>query len=656
MKLTLIFALLVGTLIEVSPLIAQDMKFGKYSPWEFELTDVSFESGSDAVVLEEINTSFFSGIQLHSEIHRRIKVLKESGKSNGDVLLSYYAGKDGIESIQRLRAQIVNVENGTEKITKLSKSDYFEVDAGNGYKEIRFTFPEVKEGSILEYAYTKLDKSILFVDGWVFQNNIPTLKSTYSITFPEFLDYRMLGQGAKVITAKYRNGPSGTYLWKLTDLRSVKAEPYMNHFSDYLEKVQFQLAGYKSQSTNILGQTESGYEKMFSNWQELANFFMDRKAFTSYTKPDKNVRQSLPVSSIPEKTKTEILQEHYGYITKNFTYDGKGGLLPSQTLKEILVNKKGNRAEINLSLMALLHASGIEAHPVMISSKGNGRSDLVSFPFADQFNHLLLVVNTEDKLHFVDACSPNRPLGYLPLDFHVNGGFILRDKESGLMPIEIGHRSGINQAVEIKSTPENGFISTTTLRFMDYDALKYGDITQIDNLETFKKGILKSGQEDVSQFESSVKTIANRYVLEATITSQESYGEGENIFIQPFAISRWEENPFTADARTFPVDFNYTTSDRYSANILIPEGYELDDYPENVSLTIPDGTLSFSYQTIAMSKNVQVNVLLTVKDNFVIADNYPSLKYFMEIFTSKLKEPLVLQKTDIKPIAEEIQP
>ncbi len=407
MNRTLIFTILACLILTPGQLIAQEMKFGKYSPWEFDLTHASFEPGSDAVVLEEINSSFFSGVQLKSEIHRRIKVLKESGKSHADVLLRYYDGKDAIESIQRLQAQIVNRENGTENIIKLSKSDFFEVDAGDGYKEIRFTFPEVKEGSILEYAYNKLDKSILFVDGWVFQNDIPTIKSSYSITIPEFLDYRMLAQGAKVITSKYKSGPDGLYQWKLTDLRSVKAEPYMNHFSDYLEKVQFQLAGYKSQSTNVLGQTESGYEKMFSNWQELADFFRDRKAFSSYTSPDKNVSKTLAITDSAGKTKTEILQENYFYITQNFTYDGKGGIVPDQLLKDLLVNKKGNRAEINLALMALLNASGIEAHPVLISSKGNGRSDLVTFLFADQFNHLMLVVNTEDKLHFVDACNPS---------------------------------------------------------------------------------------------------------------------------------------------------------------------------------------------------------------------------------------------------------
>lgn len=624
--------------------MAQDMKFGKYSPHEFALTDVPFESGSDAVVLEEINTSFFSGVQLMSEIHRRIKVLKESGKSQGDVVLSYFEGKDGIENIQRLRAQVVNVENGVEKVIKLEKRDFFEVDAGDGYKEIRFTFPEVNEGAILEYAYTKVDKSILFVDGWVFQNNIPTIKSSYSITIPEFLDYRMLGQGAKVITSKYRDSSGRLYKWQLTDLRSVKTEPYMNHFADYLEKVQFQLAGYKSQSTNILGQTESGYEKMFSNWQELADFFMDRKTFTSFLNPDKNALKTFPSSDIADTSKIEIVRAHYSYVTQNFIYDGKGGILPNQTINEVSVSKKGNRADINLYLMAILNASGIEAHPVMISSKGNGRSDLVTFPFADQFNHLMLVVNTGDKLYYVDACNPSMPMGFLPLDFHVKEGFLLKEKESGLMQIIIDHRSGINQFVEIKSSPENGFLKTTNIRFMDYDAVVYGDISQKETLESFKKHIIPTSEENMISFEPSIKKIANRHVLETLITNDENPEDEENIFILPFTINRWTENPFTADTRTFPVDFNYIVNDKYSAKIAIPEGYVLDDYPENISLTIPDGTLSFTYNTVAMNGNVQVNLHFSVKNNFITAENYPSLKYFMEILTSKIKEPLVLQK------------
>nr|MBI1231703.1 DUF3857 domain-containing protein [Cytophagales bacterium] len=656
MKTILVFTFLLGLVCGKSFLWAQEMKFGKYTSEEFELTDVPFEPGSDAVVLAESNTSFFPNVQLHSEIHRRIKVLRESGKSHGDILLRYYEGQDGIEDIQRLRAQVVNMEDGIEKVTKLTKDDFFKVDAGDGYKEIRFTFPELKEGSIFEYSYTKIDKSILFIDGWVFQNDIPTLKSSYSLDIPEFLDYRTLGQGAKVITANYRQGPKGYYVWNLTDLRSVKAEPYMNHFADYLEKVQFQLAGYKSQSTNALGQTESGYEKMFSTWQELADFFKERKAFSSYTKPDKNTIKSLPITDNTGKTKAEILQQAYQYITTNLVHSGEGGIVPEQTLKEILANKKGSRAEINLTLMALLKASDIEAHPVFISSKGNGRSNLISFPFADQFNHLMLVASTDDKLYYIDACNPNRPLGFLPLDFHVNDGFLIMESESGLMPVALEHRSGITQYIDIKVSPDSGLLRAATLRLIDYDAVRYGDISKEESLESFKKEIITDPEEDVLAFNATIKEMGSRHTLETAISSKQPLALEDNLFIRPFSINRWTENPFTADARTFPVDFNYTLTDRYTANITIPEGYELDDYPENIALTIPDGTLSFSYQTIAMDQKVQVNLQFAVKQSFVAAENYPNLKYFMDILTSKLKEPLVLQRIQALTSADGVLP
>lgn len=131
---------------------AQEIKLGKYSQKELDMTSCSFEPEASAIVLGEQGISFFSNSHLVTEIKRRIKVFdSEKAKDHADITIRYYVGEDGdLESISGLKAQVMNYENGKEETTKLSKRDFYDSDLGNGHKEIRFTFPDVKAGSILD--------------------------------------------------------------------------------------------------------------------------------------------------------------------------------------------------------------------------------------------------------------------------------------------------------------------------------------------------------------------------------------------------------------------------------------------------------------------------------------------------------------------------
>jgi hypothetical protein len=483
------------------PVLSQDMKFGKYSDEEIRLESVPFEPDADAVVLEEYCSNIFIRASLNSQVHRRIKILKESGKDHGNVVLSYYRGKDAVESIQKLKAQIVNFENGEEKIVKLSKNDFYEVEMDNGWREIRFTFPEVRTGSILEYQYIKSDKSIVFPDGWVCQNKVPTLQSTYYIDIPSYLDYKVVSQGIKTFQANYRTSEKGVYKWILTDLPSIRSEPFMNHFVDYLEKVELQLAGYAFRSAGGSGYEQDGYKNMFKTWQDLADLMMKTPAFESYHNPNKSLVSQIKLENTENLSKLELAQKIYAHVVENFEYEGNGGMIPQQNLKTVLETRRGNRAEINLSLLAHLKAHDIEAYPLLISSKGNGRSQLVMFPFADQFNQMILVVNTGESLHFVDGGNEIFPMGYLPLGFHVKEGFVMMGKDSGLMDVTHHHRSGINQSVNIHVDKEGIQSTETTIRFLDYDAIGIKRPLNEEIQEQLETKIVKEEMESKLVFE-----------------------------------------------------------------------------------------------------------------------------------------------------------
>jgi hypothetical protein len=618
------------------------MKFGKYSQLELELTKVNFEPNAGSVVLEENSFNHFMGAIQHSSIHRRIKILKESGKDAGNVRISFYAG-EGIQNITKLNAQTINIENGIEKKTKLSKDDFFEVDLGDNYKEVRFTFKDLKVGSIIEYSYVKTDKSITFLDPWVFHNPMPTLKSTYTIEVPSFLNYSFLAQGEKTIKCDYQTNSDGKYSWIVTDLSSIKTEPMMSNYQDYVEKISFQLAGYAfSNSATYVG-GGSGFKSTYTTWQELTESISGFDLFIHYLKPNAGEKSQI-ASFVPNgETETQKAKSIYKFVTEKYNYSGEYKLFPSKNLKGMLESKKGERSDINLTLLAYLRANGLTAYPVLISSKGNGHSRLVDTPFLDQFNQLIIYTKVDDKEYSLDATNPERPFGYLPLAHHVAYGYIMKEKDSGLIPVSLPHMSGIVQMVNTKLDESSQLISESTVRFTDYDALSKMNGSTINEVDTLKKYILGTTPENLTDFGVTEKTDPRKQ-LEAKFKFAFPDFDAETTFISPFAYTRWSENPFQSEVRTFPVDFLYTFSDYYTSIIEIPKGYEVDDYPEDANITIPGGTAIFTYQVTQWEGQVKITASIQFKSNLISSTYYPELKYFMEILTTKLKEPVVLKK------------
>lgn len=625
---------------------SQDLKYGKYEPFEVSLESVSFEPEADAVVLQEKSMNLFYGSALHSNIHRRIKILKESGKEKGDIILRYFKGEDDLQKIIKLKAQTVNFENGNEIVTKLSKEDFFEVDAGNGWMEVRFTFPNLKISSIIEYEYQLIDKGIIFLEGWVFQNRIPTMKSIYFIEIPEYLDYKLLSQGVKTAGFDFKTNRKGVYRWELNEIGSIREEPYMNHFADYLEKVAFQLDGYTYNNSGALGESFSDYKKIFSSWQDLADFFIEIKPTESYLTND---FEDTHLPDLDQEITDSLSKARaiYDFVCKNYDFNGESGIIPTLDFSEISSKRLGNRAEINLSLMRYLKASGIKAYPLMISSKGNGRSMLISFPFADQFNHLIVVAEIDNNLVFMDATDPDIPMGYLPLDFHVDQGFVLMEANSGLIDLYHLHKSGVHQFTNISFQDDNQLVRETSLRLINYDYFVKPPISKIEPSELSEKQgeILLDNQEKLLLINHSLDQ-EGFDKMNITLHSTKSVSGEDNIYITPFQLLRWESNPFSASTRTFPVDFRYNFTDRLSAKIKIPEGYILDDYPEEISVSLPDGSITFSYLVSQIEDMIAINSVLSVKKHIIPAGDYEALRYLIEIISSKLTSPVILQKDE----------
>jgi hypothetical protein len=609
---------------------AQELAFGKYSPADFAYSEVPFQPEAAAVVLGEfsVNTVNLEGVA--SEVLRRIKILKPEGTEAADIVIRYYAPSVRISDI---KAQTVNMQDGGPVITKVKETDIYTVDGNNGYKEIRFAFPDAKVGSILEYEYTSSDTRLTILQPWVFQNPYPTLVSVYSMEIGGSLNYRALSQGPQATKFQFGGRKDGIYKWTLTNLRAIEEEPYMSYYEDYLERVEFQLSGYGFRGSN----------NVFVDWNDLAEFILALDQFKSYIKPNKNAAEILAKAQPTGSTQLEKAKSLFDHVVNNYEYNRYIGIIPDKTLKEVLAEKSGSRASINNLLMAYLLHHGIEAYPILISSKGSGRSKIIDSPFADQFNNLILVVKADEKFYYVDATSKLVPFGYLPVDFHISKGFLMREDASGLTPINLTHRSGVNQTTNIKYDGSDILKIDATIRFLDYDAINAAMIAaDMEEGEIIEKYFQNEG-ESVKEFGFSSKDEPRKtYDVKLTKTL-DGFG-GELLLITPFQYTRWDESPFKSEKRTFPIDFDHTFTDNFNAVIEVPEGYVVDDYPAAVSMGLSSNQMVFNYKIEVLDAMVKINANLELKTGIFQPESYAELKQMFETITSKLQEPVVLKK------------
>lgn len=633
---------------------AQILKLGEINQKEVDLIEVDYEPGAPAVVLAASGESRFFGEIFETTYFYRIKILSESGKSFGDVKIDYYRGGTGVENLSNVKAQVINFSNSQRIIIPLAKEDLFDVDMGNGWRQLRFSFPNVQVGSILEYSFKKGDKNMEFLEGWNFQNAIPTLYSKYQITMISQLEYKMIGQGSNFSSKAVASSDNGTYSWEMRDLFSLKEEPFMKNYRDYAERVEFQLSRYQSAGSGSNGYQSGSNDRgefvdFLNTWEKMGDGIIDVYIKYGYyrTNPIEREFFSLDLSS---GTQAEKAEKAYYFIRDSFTNKGIDEIFPDQNLNQLLKSRNGAPGELILAYMGILKANGIPCDPVLIGSKGHGRSEMVQFPFLNQFDEIILLAELDGKQQFIDLSDPLAPFGYVDLDKHVSGGFLLKKGESKLISMNIRHSSNNMFFANISLNPETGaLVFENSVRNYFYSGLKMSH--KVEDMRKSSQSLEEIFKEEGENFE-----ILN-LKLNDLLQEKNYYNTNFQLVIptaldldllafNPLKISSFSQNPFTQEYRVFPVDFDYPFSETYSANIQIPEGYIVEDFPTNESLTIPGSLITFHYNVEKFDKVLKINAKLDIKKSLIPAKNYGDLKFFMESVAAKLASPVILKKAE----------
>ncbi|MBS2212723.1 DUF3857 domain-containing protein [Carboxylicivirga mesophila] len=647
---TLLFTILLFTSWMFNKGMAQEIEFGSLRPCDAEIQACAYEKDAPAVVLFDKGDSWFvqddGGFVLRFDRHVRIKIFNEAAFNKGEFEIPLYKGGERNEEVKEIEGITFNIEGGRMVKVELDKKNVYREDINEYWYMKKFAMPQVKEGSIIDVKYTVYSHYFEHFRDWEFQMDIPVLYSEYKVNMIPFFSYRYRLQGATTFDhyKKYdKKGLERTYAgipfkdvvyeFGFENVPSFKDESFISSRNDYIKKIDFQLSEINS---------TSGYSRKYMNtWPSMAKELLDHPDFGKYIKKAEKwgSKTFTHLSNMPEE---EQLDKILTYMKQHFTWNHYTGKRAQYSFKEFNEKLSGNIGNINLSAIGVMRALGLQASPVIISTRDNGKvTD--SFPYSNLFNYVLILVEVDKTMRLVDATQDMCPNHLIPSRCINGKGFIVEEDSEKWVTISNAATSleELNMAISV-NVEEGALEGLCLAKCTGYSAVSERK-AYYNSREKFEKKISSKGLK-VENMEAVNLSDSSQPFKYSFKFSQAIDRIDNQLILSPFANLVEKENPFKQEDRSLPVDLVYLRGNRFITTIQIPEGYKVEALPSPQKINSENVSFSFIAQTNA--KQVQMIASYNFKKQTYPADTYKELKRFMNAVTSAINSKIILTKVD----------
>jgi hypothetical protein len=632
----------------------EPIKFGKSDMADRQMKFYAKDSSADAVVLCDYGNTYYSynssrGMQVNYEHICRIKIFKKSAYDWATHGVGLYRSKSGSgrEYMDKLKATTYNLENGKMVETKLGKDGIFEEKQSDTETLKKFTLPNVREGSIIEYSYVIVSDFEQSIPAWEFQKSIPTAMSEYRVSIPTYYYFRLQSQGYEPFAIN-ENTPGGNseftttdYRWVLKDAPAIKEEAYMTTIDDYVNKIDFDLAAitFPGQATKSFSVT----------WEDLATDVLKSERFGGELSRFGFLKDAAASIKAQAKDTLGRIALAYEFVRKNVKWNEHNGIFAENMVKKAYESKIGNDADINIMLVDLLRELDFNANPVLLSTRSHGRM-LESYILLNKFNYTIAQVDIGGKDMLLDATDPLLKMGMLPMRcLNGIGRVITKDvKACRWVSLEATEKDSKTIILNLALNEEGQMTGSWDVYHNGYGGLlerrKISKDGKEKYIETFKKAV--SGWE-VPKIEVNYTTDLDKILEVKTEVKTESVAQvaGGRIYFKPLLTESQEKNPFKLTDRKFPVDMGTPIEEVFIATYTLPKGYVVEELPKGIRVNLPEdgGRFQFIVSATADGK-IAVSSKTLLKKAQYFADEYDMLKQFVNQIIAKHAEQIVLKK------------
>ncbi len=646
------FVILFVLLLAFNQTNAQDkeIKWGKINKEDFEHTVCPIDEDASAMVLFDIGKVDFDIIREKWRIrkyrHKRIKIYDEKGLDQASIEIPFYSYKEKSE-IESIEAQSI-APDGT--ITKLKKKDIFIIKSNKYWSKATFAIPNVQKGHIIEFKYQMLSENLSDLNNWYFQSDIPTQFSQLKFKKPVFFEYVYLTYGNKDFEVKertatahakkyadYYNDREDIYTFTHKNLPAFETDRYIATKDDYISRIVFQLRTITYDAGNVV--------KNFTSWENLQKELLNHEMIGKmmHPGPAKKLLKNHPEFDQGDTDKEKMLNA-FNLLKTSVVWDEYIGFSASKGIHKVLEDKSGNLADINYGLISILKHIGLQAFPILTSTRSNGKC-IQEYPLLDQFNYIVAGVKIGDEIFFLDASSPYNMPNLINKSALNKMGWFFTKEEQGWLKMLMEQSSRYKQEDIVLN--ENGSFEIN-LKDMSQGYFAIGQFKNIAKQEGKDKYKFEYGEEieltdheiDDSRIQESKLNENVKFVIE-----NEQMQKADMIYFDLAINKFFDENPFKAKSRNHPIDFHFPNSTTIVSNFTIPDGWEIESIPESFKFDLgAKQLLKYRYVVKQNGQKVRLERIFSIKEPIISAKNYEHVKEYFETIVQNEKQQLILKK------------
>ncbi len=530
-------------------------------------------------------------------VHHRyaITILNENGVSEA-TLVEYYDKLNQIRSIEgalydAMGIQIKKLKSKDIIDESATGSDLIDDDRRKVHRFYSTDYPYTVEYDIEERANNTFSLPL-----WepMDDEHFAIQQSAYTIICaPDYqVHYKAFNYTGDPVTTMVKGKKQ--MRWEVKDQPGIKGYYASPSWRELTTMVYFSPSDFEIQ----------GYKGNMSSWQEFGKFVY------SLTKdrdqlPDavQQKVQQLTAGITDPKEKIRVLYEFLQHQTRYISIQlGIGGWQPFEA-SYVAQKGYGDCKALSNYMHSLLKAAGIRSCYTLVNA-GNSTTLIESFP-SHQFNHAILCVPMGKDTTWLECTSQDLPAGYMS-KFTGNRKALLIDENGGTLVAtpRYGIRQNVQQrTIEAKLDEEGNLAMQCNTR---YGGIQQDDLSMLVNKyskEKVKKMLqakFELSTYDVSDFKYEETRSVLPELKEHLDINVSGYAtvSGRRLFIAPNILNRSPDKYDEEENRTVDFVFRIEWRDEDDYTIEIPQGYELEAAPSDVSIKSEFGTYSSSAKLV----------------------------------------------------------
>ncbi|MBQ8673933.1 MAG: DUF3857 domain-containing protein [Bacteroides sp.] len=641
-------------------------KMGKPTNEEMTMTAYAPDSTAKAVVLYSETTADYSwgaeDFMLTYRIKKRIKILSEEALEQANVSITYYENKTNRttrESVSGLEASAYNLEDGKTVRTKMKREQVFEERLDDNYVTLKFSIPQARVGSVIEYEYRLTSDRYYIIRPWKPQEEIPVVQAHYEITVPEYFRFATDMHGTQpmksereevnlsLILPGARLSCSGTrYSYTASQLPALKTDKYIWCADNYRTQVNMELTS--------IAITGVYYKDYTQTWEKIDQLLLDDSDFGQRMKPAGNpLAEELEKLPLDRLTTTREKATAIFVMMKSHLKWNKRYALYARSGKQVMKDGTGDNADLNAIYIGLLRKAGLQAHPVVMSLRSRPMLPHTHPTLQKIGTYIVAIDNAEEQggTIYMDASAEMESPAVLP-------PVLLTDRARIIRPQGQSQWTNLQQAMgrnsrtvmlEVDIAPDGTISGRRITKSTGQEAaeLKREFHAAKDSLDFLEQTARKLEVQIEDYSCEGVRTPGSTTQETLTFTKQATLSE-PYIYLNPLIFPFLEETPLTQAERQLPVEFAYPYQANVNATLRLPQGYTVDETPTPCRLANSDKSLQCSY-VIATTPDGAVNLRYTFRLGKLVftPQEYPELKHFMELVTEHNNALMVLKQSTV---------